>query len=50
MLNKKHISILKKSPWKDFDSDKEDNIFTRPRKNQFNFDQVHSRLISMLKQ
>ncbi|WP_064429614.1 FtsH protease activity modulator HflK [Rickettsia sp. Tenjiku01] len=39
MLNKKHISILKKSPWKDFDSDKEGNIFTRPRKNQFNFDQ-----------
>ncbi|WP_392505992.1 FtsH protease activity modulator HflK [Rickettsia sp. 2024-CO-Wats] len=39
MLNKKYISILKKSPWKDFDSDKEDNIFTRPRRNQFNFDQ-----------
>ncbi|CEO16978.1 Modulator of FtsH protease HflK [Rickettsia monacensis] len=38
MLNKKYISILKKSPWKDFDSNKEDNIFTRPRKNQFNFD------------
>lgn len=38
MLNKKYSSILKKSPWKDFDSNKDDNIFTRPRKNQFNFD------------
>lgn len=40
MLNKKHFLILQKSPWKDFDNDKdkEDNIFTRPRKNQFNFD------------
>ncbi|AFE52571.1 HFLK protein (hflK) [Rickettsia prowazekii str. GvV257] len=40
MLSKKYISILKKSPWKDFDSEKEDNIFTRPRKNQFTFDKL----------
>lgn len=38
MLNKKNISIFQKSPWKDSDNDKEDNIFTRPHKNQFNFD------------
>ncbi|XVN40652.1 MAG: FtsH protease activity modulator HflK [Rickettsia endosymbiont of Argas persicus] len=38
MLTKKYFSVFKKSPWKDFDNDKDDNIFTRPRKNQFNFD------------
>lgn len=38
MLSKKYFSIFKKSPWKDFDNDKDYNIFTRPRKNQFNFD------------
>ncbi|MGX6959925.1 MAG: FtsH protease activity modulator HflK [Rickettsia endosymbiont of Pentastiridius leporinus] len=38
MLNKKNISIFQKSPWRDSDNDKEGNIFTRPRKNQFNFD------------
>jgi len=38
MLSKKYIPIFKKSPWKDFDDDKDNNIFTRPRKNQFNFD------------
>lgn len=38
MLSKKYIPIFKKSPWKDFDDDKNNNIFTRPRKNQFNFD------------
>ncbi|HJD61186.1 MAG TPA: FtsH protease activity modulator HflK [Rickettsia endosymbiont of Degeeriella rufa] len=37
MLSKKYMPIFKKSPWKDFDNDKDDNIFTRPRKNQFNF-------------
>jgi membrane protease subunit HflK len=40
MFSKKYIQIFKKSPWKDFEdnSDKNDNnIFTRPRKNQFDF-------------
>lgn len=30
------MQIFKKSPWDDFESDNEDNIFTKKRKNQFN--------------
>ncbi|WP_253308133.1 MULTISPECIES: FtsH protease activity modulator HflK [unclassified Rickettsia] len=37
MFNKKYIQIFKKSPWKDFEDNNDNNIFTRPRKNQFDF-------------
>lgn len=36
MLNKIYNEIFKKSPWGDFEG--QGNIFTRKRKNQFNFD------------
>jgi membrane protease subunit HflK len=36
MISKIYMQIFKKSPWDDFEGDKEDNIFTKKRKNQFN--------------
>lgn len=36
MVSKLYMQIFKKSPWDDFESDNEDNIFTKKRKNQFN--------------
>lgn len=39
MFSKKYIYAFKKSPWHDSENDEKDNIFTRPRKNQLNFNQ-----------
>ena len=37
MISKLYMQIFKKSPWDDFEEDNEDNIFTKRRKDQFNF-------------
>ena len=38
MISKLNMQIFKKSPWDDFKGDNEENIFTKKRKDQFNFD------------
>lgn len=38
------MQIFKKSPWDDFEQEKEDNIFTKKRKDQFNFDDFNFNL------
>lgn len=46
-FNKIYMQILKKSPWGDAEDNSpkdKDNIFTRPRKNQFNFNNLQFKL------
>jgi modulator of FtsH protease HflK len=38
MISKLNMQIFKKSPWDDFEKEENDNIFTKKRKGQFNFD------------